>query len=302
MSAKELGQIHSVSDTFDVAAVHTGTVHRRQDLAGGLCDKLQRMVRQGNYFKLVGIDLSIAPATPGPLNGGTLSGYFRYYAPTKGRCAAFRHAFKAQADQMKMQGIPMRENAAYDFRVSLSEQATGPTLINQSTMNGTSPLTLYTTSFAGNSLLRVYNKSVLPNNDNTPAADLFDEGFDTLLQSGAGKTDFVLNEGNLWEGNDNFADLSFERIPFQVAYSAGSGATTATVQWRPDPALYVAVMTGNLEMVIEDCTVDGTTALDVEVTYYVSGWKSIMGNPDKKKKRRSRSSVMASNLRSFGKR
>ncbi len=290
MSAKELGQIHSVSDSFLVAPVHSGTVHRREDLAGGLCDKLQRMVRQGNYFKLVGIDLSISPEVAGPLNGGTLTGYFRYYSPTKGRCAAFRHAFKAQADQMKMQGIPMRENAQYDFRVSLSEQATGPTLINQTTMDGTSPLTLYTTGFAGNSILRVYNKSVLPNLDNTPGTDLFDEGFDTLLQSGAGKTDFVLNEGNLWEGNDNFADLSFERIPFQIAYSAGSGATTTSIQWRPDPALYVAVMTGNLEIVIEDCTVDGTANLDVEVTYYVSGWKSIMGDPDKKRSSKKRAS------------
>lgn len=288
MSAKELGQIHSVNDTFTVAPVHTGNVHRRTDLAGGLCDKLQRMVRQGNYFKLVGIDISVAPSVTGALHGGTLSGYFRYYTPTKGRCAAFRHAFKAQADQMNMQGIPMRENAGYDFKVALTNTAgLNPVLQNQATMDGTTGLAL-NASAAGASVFGVYNKSVLPNLTTVPTADLFDEGFDTLLQSGAGKTDFVLNEGTPWEGNEDYADESYERIPFQIAYDAGTGSTTTTFQWRPDPALYVAVLTGNLEMVVEDCTVNGTPELDVEITFYVSGWKSIMGNPDKKKRSRSK--------------
>ncbi len=288
MSAKELGQIHSVSDTFTVAPIHSGTVHRRQDLAGGLCDKLQRMVRQGNYFKLVGIDISVSPGTAGPLHGGNISGYFRYYAPTKGRCAAFRHAFKAQADQMKMQGIPMRENAGYDFRVALTNTAgLAPVLGNQSTMDGTTGLAL-NAGVAGASVFGVYNKSVLPNLTTVPVGDLFDEGFDTLLQSGGAKTDFVLNEARLWDGNEDFADVSYERIPFQVAYDGGSGTTTLAMQWRPDPALYVAVMTGNLEMVVEDCTVNGTPDLDVDITYYVSGWKSIMGNPGKKRSSKKR--------------
>ena len=283
MSAKELGQIHTVNDAFSVTPAATGLVFRRQDLAGGLCDKLQRMIRQGNYFKLVGIDISLAPGTTGPVNGGTLSGYFRYYSPTKGRCAAFRHAFKAQADQMKMQGIPMRENAGYDFKVALTNTAgVTPLLINQATMDGTTGLAL-NAGAAGASVFGVYNKSVLPNLTTVPVADLFDEGFDTLLQSGGAKTDFVLNEGTPFEGNADYADLSYERIPFQIAYDAGTGSTTATFEWRPDPAMYVAVMTGNLEIVVEDCTVNGTPDLDVQISYYVSGWKSIMGNPVKKK-------------------
>lgn len=284
MSAKELGQIHTVSDVLTIPPAYSGQVARRYDLAGGLSDKLQRMVRQGNYFKLVGIDISIAPDAVGPTNGGTLTGYFRYYSPTKGRCAAFRHAFKAMADQMTNQGIPMRQNANYDFRVALTNQALGPVLINQSTLDGATGLAL-NAGAPGASVLGVYNKSVLPNISTVPAADLFDEGFDTLLQSGAGKTDFVLNEGTLYEGNDDYADLSYERIPFQISYDP-DGSTTTTFEWRPDPALYVAVMTGNLEMVVEDATITGTaTALRVETAFYVSGWKSIMGNPGKKSRR-----------------
>ncbi len=285
--AKELGQIHSVSDLYNVTPAMSGGVPRRFDLAGGLCDKLQRMIRQGNYFKLVGIDLSLEPNVVGPGNGGSITGYFRYYSPTKGRCAAFRHAFKAQADQMKMQGIPMRENVGYDFRVALTNQAgTGPVLGNQATMDGTNGLALNST-VAGASVFGVYNKSVLPNlRSVAAAADLFDEGFDTLLQSGGGKTDFVLNEQTLWDGNDNYADESFERIPFQCSYDA-AGNTTLAFEWRPDPALYVAVMTGNLEFALDECSVTGGAAsLDINITFYVSGWKSIMGDPDKKKKSR----------------
>lgn len=280
--AKELGQIHTTTDAIVVPTGTTATAFRRIDLAGDLCDKLQRMVRMGNYFKLVGIDISAAPSVPGATHGGTISGYFRYYSPTKGRCAAFRHAFKAQADQMKMQGIPMRENAGYDFRVALTNNvALSPVLGNQATMDGTNGLAL--NGAAGVSVFGVYNNSVLPTLQTVAAGDLFDEGFDTLLQSGGAKTDFVLNEQSLWDGNEDYADLSYENIPFQIAYD-GDGTTTSTFEWRPDPALYVAVMTGNLELVVTDCTTNGTPSLDLELAFYVSGWKSIMGNPDKKRK------------------
>lgn len=178
----------------------------------------------------------------------------------------------------------MRENEGYDFRVALTNTAgLTPPLINQATMDGATGLAL-NAGAAGASVFGVYNRSVLPNLSTVPVADMFDEGFDTLLQSGGAKTDFVLNEDNLWEGNEDFADLSYERIPFQIAYDADSGSTTTTFEWRPDPAMYVAVMTGNLEIIIEDCTVNGTPDLDLQVSYYVSGWKSIMGNPENKKR------------------
>lgn len=283
MSAKELGQIHTATDTATITAAAIGTAARRYDIAGLLSDKLQRLVRQGNYFKVVGIDVSVEPNTTGPADGGTITGYFRYYTPTKGRCAAFRHAFKSMANQMKMQGIPMRINEGYDFKVSLTNGAAGPALINQGTLDGVNGLAL-DGGATGFSVFDVYNESVVPTLVNTPTADLFAEGFDTLLQSGAGKTDFVLNEGRPYQGNEHLADKSTERIPFQLSYGA-AGETTLSLQWRPDPALYVAVMTGNMEMVVEDVKFSGAaTALEVEVAIMVSGWKSIMGNPDTKKR------------------
>lgn len=281
MAAKELGQIHTLNDTATFNGASIGTVARRYDLAGLLTDKLEKLVRQGNYFKLVGIDVSIRPNVTGPADGGTIQGYFRYFSPTKGRCAAFRHAFKSMADQMKMQGIPMRVNKLYDFKVALSNIAAGPVLQNQATLDGTNGLCL-DSGVPGSSIFDVYNKSVVPNASTTPAPQLFDEGFDTLLQSGGAKTDFVLNEADTYSGNVDTASKTYEEIPFQLSYAQG-GNTTLSMQWRPDPALYVAVMTGNLECVVTDLDVSGAaTALEFETSFMVSGWKSIMGNPSKK--------------------
>lgn len=287
MSAKELGQIHTLNDTATFNTASIGTVPRRYDLAGLLSGKLEKLVRQGNYFKLVGIDVSIRPNVTGPADGGTVQGFFRYYSPTKGRCAAFRHAFKSMADQMRMQGIPMRNNKLYDFRVALSNIAAGPVLQNQATLDGTNGLCL-DSGVAGSSIFDVYNKSVLPNLSTTPAGQLFDEGFDTLLQSGGAKTDFVLNEGETYSGNVDTASKTYEEIPFQLSYRQGN-STTLSMQWRPDPALYVAVMTGNLEVVITDLDLSGAaTAIQFETSFMVSGWKSIMGNPEKKTRRSKR--------------
>lgn len=288
MSAKELGQIHTVKDNSSITLGDQGLDGtRRIDLAGLLTAQTQRMVRQGNYFKLVGIDISVTPNVTGAADGASISGYFRYYTPTKGRCAAFRHAFKAMADQMSMQGVPMRENKLYDFRVALTNSPTLQNVLkNQATLDGTTGLALNAAT-AGASVFGVYNKSVLPTATTVPVGDLFDEGFDTLLQSGAGKTDFVLNESDVYTGNDDFADLTYSEIPFSVAFAPG--ARTLSFQWRPDPALYVAVLTGNLEMVIEDVDLDGVaTSASVDANFQVSGWKSIMSDPDTKKRSRSK--------------
>lgn len=289
MSSKELGQIHSVVDNATLNAAAVGTVARRIDLAGELTEKLQRMVRQGNFFKLVGVDLAIRPNVSSPVagDGGTLNGYIRYYSPTRGRCAAFRGAFKAMADQMKMQGISMRDNHGYDFRVALSNIAAGPNVTNQATLDGTTGLSLYSPGVPGASIFEVHNSGVRPDNQNSaPGVDQFSEGYDTVLQSGGAKTDFVLNDSIMFSQNEDFASTDFEEIPFQLVYSYGSTNTsTLSFQWRPDPALYVAVMTGNLEIVVNDMDLSGAaTALVLESTFYVAGWRSIMGSPDKKKK------------------
>ena len=240
MSSRELGQIHTVVDNATLTSAAVGTVARRVDLAGELTEKLQRMVRQGNFFKLVGVDLAIRPNIPSPVagDGGTLNGYIRYYSPTRGRCAAFRGAFKAMADQMKMQGISMRDNHGYDFRVALSNIAAGPNLTNQATLDGTTGLSLYSPGVPGASIFEVHNSGVRPDNQTaSPGTDQFSEGYDTVLQSGGAKTDFVLNDSVMFSQNEEFASTEFEEIPFQLVYSYGSTNTsTLSFQWRPDPA------------------------------------------------------------------
>jgi hypothetical protein len=66
---------------------------------------------------------------------------------------------------------------------------------------------------------------------------------------------------------------------------------TLTWQWRPDPALYLAVLAGQFEVEITETKIAGagSDSLQFSVAYSVAGWKSIMGNPDKKRRRSRRS-------------
>lgn len=286
MASKELGQIHSVKyQRSGLTAADANSFILQMDLAGDLTTQLQRMVRQGNYFKVVGIDIGLAN-TPGGTGGdGSVSGYFRYYTPTKGRCAAYRYAFKSMADQMKTQGIVMRTNHQYDFRVELTGDPSVPgSFDNLATLDGTNGLALYNYTNPGASVFDVYNASVQPNNETTPSASLFAEGFDTKLAAGTDKTDFVLNDTDLYKGNEDMAGRNYETIPFQIAFS--STGTTTTFQWRPDPALFLAVMCGLFEVYVEDIETSLGSQIELDFNVMVAGWKSIMGNPDKKRSRR----------------
>ena len=86
------------------------------------------------------------------------------------------------------------------------------------------------------------------------------------------------------------ASLDYEEIPFQLALSTDPNvATTGTFQFRPDPALYIAVLAGQFEITIDDLDVGSVLGLEdvtLDISIMVSGWKSIMGNPNKKKTRR----------------
>lgn len=291
--AKSLGMIHTVN--LNRNNITTATDRFRVDLSGELTKQLQRQIRQGQYYKLVGLDLAIETNVPSA--GGKVSGFFRYYAPTLGRCAAYRAAFKAMADTMKLSGINMRDNAMYDFRVPLTNDTSGGivALANQATMAGAGQQLALTDPNPGRGVFQVYNQSVQPKFTGTPG-DLFSEGFVNRFDSaGSPQTDFVVNDEALYTGNEHEASLDFESIPFEVAYSpsnATSGSVVTSFEFRPDPALYIAILTGQLEMVLDDVTLDaGAPSLDLKMAWHVAGWKSIMGNPNKKKtssKRKSR--------------
>jgi hypothetical protein len=281
--AKSLGQIHSVNTT--ITGIVDNTRRERIDIPGELTEQLQRLVRQGCFYKLVGLDLTVNSQTATG-EGGKITGVFRYFAPTQGRCAAYRAAFKTMAEQMSIQGVSMRDNKMYDFRVDLNNETTGlkSVLKNQATLDGTLGLSLIN-SDDRYSVFATHNNSQKPQFGGT-ADEQFTEGFNTLLQSGAGNTDFVLNDSIMYTGNEHFASNQYEEIPFEVAFGDQINETAVTsFQWRPDPALYIAIMTGQLEMVLDNVYVDDNSiSLQLNCNFMVSGWKSIMGDPDKKKK------------------
>ncbi len=295
---KELGQIHTVNKSLPFStAFETATpfVVGDIDVPAELTEQLQRMVRAGNFFKTVGIDMSI-DLNSNLGESAVISGFIRYYVPTRGRCEAFRGAFKAMADAMNMQGISMRDNHLYDFKAPLNEEKIAE-FRNLATLDGANGLALNNTSNAGAGIFQVHNTSVKPTYEGT-TADLYSEGFDTVLASGGARTDFVLQESIAYTGNEHFASLDYETIPFQLAISTTADENaTATFQWRPDPALYQAVLCGQYQVVFTDLQTESgilpPTILNLNVAIMVSGWKSIMGNPDKKKissKRKSRKS------------
>ena len=282
MSAKDLGMIHSANFDFDLS--HGDTDTAILDVPGQLTQQLQRMVRQGNFFKIVGIDIGLTPKITGQNSSATVVGELKYYAPTRGRCAAYRAAFKAMAEAMKVQGITMRNNKFYDFRVPLRPDSLYVnTFDNSATFDGVGQLAL--NAAAPDGLFQVHNSGVQPNQ--TTAT--FSEGFGVFGSAG---NDFVLNEDQQgYQGNELIADEEFESIPFQISYdqdgstAVNNSGTTLTMQWRPDPALYLAVLTGCFELDVKETqTVGGDCTISVNVM--CSGWKSIMGNPDKKRRSR----------------
>jgi hypothetical protein len=105
-------------------------------------------------------------------------------------------------------------------------------------------------------------------------------------------TDFVLQEtATGYTGNPMFADGDYESIPFQMTFTPGSTDVSTTFNWRPDPALYVAMMTGLIQIRLEELDFDGgAAALELNTAIHIAGWKSIMGDPSTKSRRSRKSS------------
>ncbi len=286
MSAKELGQIHTVNYRQSISSAETFPLNAvNVDLPGQLTAQLQRLIRAGTYHKVVGIDMTLD--TVGTQGGGQVTGRIRYYAPTRGRCEAFRGAYKAMRNMMKTQGINTITNKLYDFRAPLNDltHASG-NFLNRATLDGKEGLALYHTTSAKASIFDVHNSTVRPV---MGTQDPFPEGFDTLLAntSDGNETDFVLNDVLPYTGNVNSADTEYEEIPFMLTWTPDTTDFAVNWNWRPDPALYLAVLCGQMSIIIEELNVDGdASAVNLNVAVMVSGWKSIMGNPDKKRSTR----------------
>lgn len=277
MSAKDLGMIHVTNFTRRVSDGDTDST--LLDIPGQLSEQLQRLIRQGQYFKIAGIDMVLHGV--GAATNGAVSGLMRYYAPTKGRCEAYRAAFKAMAEAMKVQGISMRDNHFYDFRCTTRDSSLLTNeLDNCATFDGVTELALNGAVPSG--VFQVHNSGVAP----TQLTEDFSEGFGVFGNAG---NNFVVNEGQQgFLGTDGMiADVEFEEIPFTVSFDADGTTGVQLLQWRPDPALYLAVMCGLFELTLDSVEVDGATDLDLEINIMVAGWKSIMGNPNRRKAKRS---------------
>ncbi len=275
---KSLGQIHTVNHQ---TIISNTTQVDQIDLSGELSKQLQHHVRQGNYFKVVGIDMRMTE-NGGNLGGGQVTGFLDYYIPTRGRCEAYRGAFAAMRTAMKNQGIPMSKNSAYDFRANLTKENFVNVLANAATLDGSSSLHLEESGTPA-SIFEVHNNSLDPLQVGTPT---FSTGFNTLGTQGA-PTDFVLNEGDIgFTGNPSFASSELESIPFQLSFTPESTDISVSLQWRPDPALYIAVMCGLFRVRIDELDFDGDAdAAKLTIAIHVAGWKSIMGSPDAQKRR-----------------
>lgn len=289
--AKSLGQIHTANISQQVTAAGDKVLI---DLPGILTNQLQTMVRQGQYFKVVGIDMTCSDLV-GTQGEVALAGVLRYYAPTKGRCQAYKNAYRAVRKGMELQGINIRGNRHYDFRVPMSTPSVYLNAVdfkNQATIDGTNALTLDdSAASATDEVFPVYNSNIQP--AQTSAVG-FSGGFG--LPGAAGTTtDFVLNEGEYYEGSTvPFAEVVREEIPFTISFGQDGAqglSSTMMMQWRPDPALYLAVLTGQFEIEVQDIndSVPGTF-VNLKVAVHVAGWKSIMGSGKKRRSSRKSSS------------
>jgi hypothetical protein len=116
---------------------------------------------------------------------------------------------------------------------------------------------------------------------------LYPDGFDTLLanETDGNATDFVLNDAVPFTGNRNAASIEYEEIPFMLTWTPDSTDFAVNWNWRPDPALFLAVLSGQMSIIVEEMELDGgnVQGLNLNVAVMVSGWKSIMGDPSKKR-------------------
>lgn len=287
--AKSLGQIHTVNKVYTIPVSSGADTKYLLDLPGHLSGQLQTMVRQGQFFKVVGIDMKVQSPTAG--QGGMVTGELRYFAPTRGRCEAYKNAYHAVRRGMELQGINIRGNRNYDFRVpidKIGDYVNGASILNLATIDGTNGLSLTGAAQNNDDIFEVYNKNIQPAQT---AAVAFDPGFG--LPGGASPTpvDFVLQEGEIFDATmTRSASEALESIPFQLSFTPGSTEVAFEMEWRPDPALYLAVLCGMFEVSIQEIESAASSNLDLYVAVHVSGWKSIMGNPDKKRRKSKRRS------------
>lgn len=304
--AKSLGQIHTTKFNYEIAAVDAvgETNAFLCDNSGKLSTQFQRNIRMMSTYKWVGADLVVQ--LPDDLSAPTatnstqvaVKGRMRYFAPTRARCDALRDAYQQFMTQAKIQGVDPRKNRRFDFRVLPRDQSNYPTntlllnsedIFNLTTLNGTDALCM-TDGTGSNEVFDNYNANVRP--VSAAPTGVYASGLETQL-SGGGQIDFVLNEGLIQEGNSNLADVVLEEIPFLLTFNPGS-ERAVQLNWRPDPALYVSVLGGFVEIVIDEVEASGASGvgaingIEMDIAMHWAGWKSIIKSPRSRRTKRSK--------------
>lgn len=302
--AKSLGQIHTVSHEFDNLTYSLAADNKLLiDLPGELTRQLQHMVRMMQSFKVVGIDMSYGPIVNASGITASMSGQIQYYAPTKGRVEALKMSYKAVRRMMKLSGVDPKDAITYDFRPIIQDPAdfvNGGDIANQATIEDNGLASCLSNGPAGSSnIFDIYNSGIQPHQV-VGAVASFPIGFDIGLRTNVPSENWVLNQKVLLSSQtEPLASVELETIPFELSTTAADAnvslATSNDLQWRPDPALYLSILTGQLIIHIEESAAEdsagapamNSTQLDISV--HVAGWKSILGS-GKKRRRKSRGS------------
>lgn len=303
--AKSLGQIHTTKFNYERTTNGNLAIGEANaflcDNSAKLSTQFNRNIRMMCSYKWVGADLVVQLPEDVASVGGSNSdrvivkGRMRYFAPTKGRCQALRDAYKQLRTQAKIQGVDLSKNRQFDFRVlprplvnypanvddgSAPPSANDEDILNTTTLNGSNELCMVEGA-PEVSVFDQYNTGVRPNETTVT----FNSGLQTQAQAGVAQTDFVLNEGLIQGGNPNLADVQFEEIPFELAFDS-TARRVYTLQWRPDPALYVSVLGGFVEIVLDEAVAAGATGtptaingIEMDIAMHWAGWKSIVNPP-----------------------
>lgn len=294
--AKSLGQIHTTKFNYEQASTDLGEAEAFLcDNSAKLSTQFNRNIRMMQSYKWVGADLvvQLPEEFVGNVTQSTavvVKGRMRYFAPTKGRCNALRAAYEQFMHQAKLQGVTPGNNKLFDFRVlprglasyprNLGSPA-GNEIRNLTTLDGINALSMVDGASSVTEAFTAYNSGVTPEDTNVTSAD-FSTGLRTQLGTVVTQTDFVLNEGNIQSGNALIADASFEEIPFTLSFDAVD-KRTISLQWRPDPALYVSVLGGFVEVVLDEISATGATSVvtpingvEMDISMHWAGWKSIV--------------------------
>lgn len=301
------GMVHTLSYNWDAAEQGQ---YGNFDFSERLTETFQQMVRQGNIFKLVGIDIAVLPDSTATdqIEAGA-AGVLTFCTPTLGRCQAWRSAFYATQKWRKIQGVPHNYN--YDFRLGFDAAAEaqskdyfGFPTSNQAWLeyyaDDDSEATyqgLYLlNSQAANSqqsVFDVHNLGIdINDGEENPS---FGQGWTPYspYESADEKVDmdFVKNERPILVLNPAGKAKYAQTRPEQIAWSCSwtqdddKGTSTPPYQWRPVANEYLPVMCGLMQAYITDTVQEGSNQTLI-FSFYIAGWTPLVRRKRGRKSRK----------------